>query len=44
LWRWGIEVNSREEKTLICTGKAQVCGPAANRNQAAVTVAAYSFS
>jgi hypothetical protein len=43
LWRWGIEVNFRDEKTLIGTGEAQVRGPAANRNQPAVTVAAYSF-
>jgi len=43
LWRWGIEVNFRDEKTLIGTGEAQVRGPAANRNQPAVTVAAYAF-
>jgi hypothetical protein len=43
LWRWGIEVNFRDEKTLIGTGEAQVRHPAANRNQPAVSVAAYAF-
>ena len=31
LWRWGIEVNFRDEKTLIGTGQAQVRGTAANQ-------------
>lgn len=43
LWRWGIEVNFRDEKTLLGTGEAQVRLPASNRNQPAMTVAAYSF-
>jgi len=43
LWRWGIEVNFRDEKTLLGTGEAQVRDPAANRNQPAVTVAAYAL-
>jgi hypothetical protein len=43
LWRWGIEVAFRDEKTLLGTGEAQVRGPAANQNQPAVTVAAYAF-
>lgn len=43
LWRWGIEVNFRDEKSLIGTGEAQVRDPASNRNQPAVTVAAYAF-
>ena len=43
LWRWGIEVAFRDEKTLLGTGEAQVRGPAANRTQPAVTVAAYAF-
>jgi DDE superfamily endonuclease len=43
LWRWGIEVNFRDEKTLIGTGEAQVRTPASNRNQPAVTVAAYAL-
>ena len=43
LWRWGIEVNFRDEKTLLGTGEAQVRTAAANRIQPAVTVAAYAF-
>lgn len=43
LWRWGIEVNFRDEKTLLGTGEAQVRDPASNRNQPAVTVAAYAL-
>jgi hypothetical protein len=43
LWRWGIEVAFRDEKTLCGTGEAQVRGPASNQNQPAVTVAAYAF-
>lgn len=43
LWRWGIEVNFRDEKTLLGTGEAQVRTEASNRIQPAVTVAAYSF-
>lgn len=43
LWRWGIEVAFRDEKTLLGTGEAQVRVPAANQNQPAVTVAAYAF-
>ena len=42
LWRWGIEVNFREEKSLIGTGEAMVRGEAANEHQPAMTVAAYS--
>ena len=42
LWRWGIEVNFREEKTLIGTGEAQVRTPASNQHLPAVTVAAYA--
>lgn len=42
LWRWGIEVNFRDEKTLLGTGEAQVRTAAANRIQPAVTVAAYA--
>lgn len=38
LWRWGIEVNFRDEKTLLGTGEAQVRTAAFNRIQAAVTV------
>ena len=43
LWRWGIEVNFRDEKTLLGTGQAQVLTAASNRNQPAVTVAAYAL-
>ena len=43
LWRWGIEVNFREEKQLIGTGQAQVRGAASNQHQPAVSVAAYAL-
>jgi hypothetical protein len=43
LWRWGIEVNFRDEKTLLGTGEAQVRTPASTHHQPAVTVAAYAF-
>lgn len=43
LWRWGIEVNVREEKTLIGTGQAQVRNPSATQHLPAVTVAAYAM-
>lgn len=43
LWRWGIEVNFREEKTLIGVGQAQVRSAASNQHQPAVCVAAYSL-
>lgn len=43
LWRWGIEVAFRDEKTLLGTGEAQVRTPRSNQNQPAVTVAAYAF-
>ena len=43
LWRWGIEVNFRDEKNLAGTGEAQVRTAASNRHLPAVTVAAYSL-
>ena len=43
LWRWGIEGNFRDEKTLIGTGQAQLRTAASNRNQPASTVAAYAL-
>jgi hypothetical protein len=43
LWRWGIEVNFRDEKTLLGAGKAQVRTAASNRHLPAVIVAAYSL-
>jgi hypothetical protein len=43
LWRWGIEVNFREEKSLIGTGQAQVRTEASNQELPAMTVAAYAL-
>lgn len=43
LWRWGIEVNFREEKTLIGTGQAQVRTASSNQHVPAITVAAYAL-
>jgi hypothetical protein len=43
LWRWGVEVNFREEKTLIGTGEAQVRTAESNQHLPAVTVAAYAL-
>ena len=43
LWRWGIEVNFREEKTLLGAGQAQVRTAASNAHLPAVIVAAYAL-
>jgi hypothetical protein len=43
LWRWDIEVNFRDEKTLLGVGQAQVRGEASNQRAPALAVAAYSF-
>ena len=43
LWRWGIEVNFHDEKTLIGTGEAQVRSTASNQHLPAMTVAAYAI-
>jgi hypothetical protein len=43
LWRWGIEVNFREQKQLLGMGQAQVRGEAATQSQPAMVVAAYSL-
>jgi hypothetical protein len=43
LWRWGIEVNFREEKSLIGAGQAQVRTEASNTHLPAVIVAAYAL-
>lgn len=43
LWRWGIEVNFREEKTLLGAGEAQVRTPSSNQHLPAVIVAAYAL-
>lgn len=42
LWRWEIEVNHREEKTLLGTGQAQVRKPQAVAAVPAFQVAAYA--
>lgn len=43
LWRWGIEVNFRDEKQLLKVGQAQVRSAASNQHQPASVVAAYSL-
>lgn len=43
LWRWDIEVNFRDEKTLLGLGQAQVRTPASTELVPALTVAAYSL-
>jgi hypothetical protein len=43
LWRWGIEVNFRDEKTLLGAGQAQVRTAASNQHLPAVIVAAYAL-
>lgn len=43
LWRWEIEVNFRDEKTLLGVGQAQVRTPLAAENVPVFIVAAYAF-
>jgi hypothetical protein len=43
LWRWGIEVNFREEKELIGTGQAQVRTESSTQHLPAVSAAAYAL-
>ena len=43
LWRWDIEVNFRDEKTILGVGQAQVRGEASNQNAPALAVAAYAL-
>jgi hypothetical protein len=43
LWRWGIEVNFRDEKTLLGVGQARVRHPEAVQRVPAVAVAAYAM-
>lgn len=43
LWRWDIEVNFRDEKTLLGVGQAQVRSEASNQHAPALAVAAYSL-
>ena len=40
LWRWDIEVNFRDEKTLLGVGQAQVRTASSNQNAPALAVAA----
>lgn len=43
LWRWDIEVNFRDEKTILGVGQAQVRTEASNQNAPALAVAAYAM-
>ena len=43
LWRWDIEVNFRDEKTLLGVGQAQVRHPRSVENVPALAVAAYAM-
>ena len=43
LWRWDIEVNFRDEKTIMGVGQAQVRSEASNQNAPALAVAAYAM-
>jgi hypothetical protein len=43
LWRWDIEVNLRDEKTLLGVGQAQVRQPQAVQHVPATAVAAYAL-
>lgn len=43
LWRWGIEVNFREEKTLLGVTQAQLRHPESSQRQPAGVVAAYAL-
>lgn len=43
LWRWDIEVNNRDEKTLLGVGEAQVRTEQAVQNQTGCAVAAYAM-
>jgi len=43
VWRWDIEVNFRDEKTLLGVGQAQVRTPVAVQKAPAMGVAAYSL-
>ena len=43
LWRWEVELNFRDEKTLLGVGEAQVRTPAAVEAVPALIVAAYAF-
>jgi hypothetical protein len=43
LWRWDIEVNFRDQKTLLGIGEAQLRNPQSVQSQPAVAVAAYGL-
>jgi hypothetical protein len=43
LWRWDIEINFRDEKTILGVGQAQVRTEASNRNTPALAVCAYAL-
>lgn len=43
VWRWEIEVNLRDEKTLLGVGQAQVRNPASTENVPAMIVASYAL-
>jgi hypothetical protein len=43
LWRWDIEVNFRDQKTLLGVGQAQVRSESSNQNAPALAVAAYAM-
>jgi hypothetical protein len=43
IWRWEIELNFRDEKTLLGVGEAQVRTPAAVENVPMLIVAAYAY-
>jgi hypothetical protein len=43
LWRWDIEINFRDQKTLLGIGEAQVRNPQSVQTQPAVAVAAYGL-
>lgn len=43
LWRWGIETNFRDEKTILGTGQAQVRNPASVKAIPQMMVASYSL-
>lgn len=43
LWRWDIEVNFRDEKTILGVGQAQVRTEASNQNAPALAVSAYAM-
>ena len=43
LWRWGIETNFRDEKTILGTGQAQVRNPVSVKSVPEMMVASYAL-